>query len=137
MKTIIKAGGGSTAGSLHRNSNRNNQDSFAFQQGDGYIVGVVADGCGSAYRSEFGAHLVAYRVAEALDTGMAQAFCNGPISYNCQEPWPRDLYNSIVNQAVKDPLGHQISCSDRCRLASHQVHRYTRGPCLLEWLRLS
>lgn len=104
MKTIIKAGGGSTTGSTHRNSNRNNQDSYAFREGNGYVVGVVADGCGSAHRSEFGAHLVAYRVAESLDSGMAEAHANGPIVFDPKNPWAGILYDTVVHRAVGDAL---------------------------------
>lgn len=70
----LLAGGGSTSGSMHRNANLNNQDSFAFRQHPDYVVGVIADGCGSAARSEFGAHLVAYRTVEALDRQLSKAY---------------------------------------------------------------
>lgn len=36
---------------------------------------------------------------------MTQAHANGPIEYDPQNPWPKPLYESIVNQAVNDALG--------------------------------
>jgi len=101
MKTIVKVGGGSVTGSMHKDSNRNNQDSFAFREGDGYIVGVVADGCGSSHRSEFGAHLVAYRIAESLHASMAQAKIIRSIT---KDDNIESLCDHFVTKATNDAL---------------------------------
>ena len=47
----------SVIGSSHYNLFYNNQDSYNFYQDKSYIIGVVADGCGSGSHSEVGAKL--------------------------------------------------------------------------------
>ncbi len=47
----------SVIGSSHHKLYYNNQDSYAFYQDKNYIIGVVADGCGSAASSEVGSKL--------------------------------------------------------------------------------
>lgn len=48
---------GSTVGTTHQKLNYNNQDSYELIQTSNYIIGVIADGCGSGHKSEVGAHL--------------------------------------------------------------------------------
>ncbi|MGC4119006.1 MAG: protein phosphatase 2C domain-containing protein [Myxococcales bacterium] len=69
--------GGTVAGRHHAQAGRNNQDAFAWRQGEQGIVGVVTDGCSSGVRSEVGAaiggQLVAQAMAEELTTSPLEA----------------------------------------------------------------
>lgn len=60
---------GSVAGRAHALSGRPNQDAFVVRAGADSIIAVVADGCGSAEKSEvgawIGAHLLATEVSRA------------------------------------------------------------------------
>ena len=53
-----RVAGGSVIGSAHRRSDRPNQDAWVVARRERALVGVVADGCGSAPHSEVGAWLV-------------------------------------------------------------------------------
>ncbi len=61
---------GSVIGREHQRLNKNNQDAFCVRATDDYVIGVIADGCGSCAHSEVGAwlgvELVAGAIAEAL-----------------------------------------------------------------------
>ncbi|PRQ07532.1 protein phosphatase 2C domain-containing protein [Enhygromyxa salina] len=61
-----RAHGGSAIGADHRRSGRGNQDAWYVQRSELAVVGVVADGCGSAPHSEVGAWLGARLWADAL-----------------------------------------------------------------------
>ena len=69
-----RVAGGSVIGSAHRRSDRPNQDAWVVARRERALVGVVADGCGSAPHSEVGAWLGArvwaQIVHELLDTGL-------------------------------------------------------------------
>ena len=71
----IRAVGASVTGRAHRLAGRNNQDAWYVARGDGAVVAVVCDGCGSGGHSEVGARLGARLVANAvlrrLDDGRA------------------------------------------------------------------
>ncbi|MDD3900675.1 MAG: protein phosphatase 2C domain-containing protein [Fermentimonas sp.] len=53
----IKIASGSIIGSVHHKMCYNNQDHYIVEQNDDYIIGLVADGCGSGANSEVGAKL--------------------------------------------------------------------------------
>lgn len=57
---------GSIIGSEHQRVNKNNQDALAVRSADDYLLGVVADGCGSCTHSEVGAWLAVELIAEAI-----------------------------------------------------------------------
>lgn len=66
----VRVRGGTVIGRSHLSSGRNAQDSFEvcekYTQEGLLVAGVVSDGCGSAPRSELGAHLISAFVAEKL-----------------------------------------------------------------------
>lgn len=72
-KMTARVRAGSVIGRDHFLLAKNSQDSFVIRQieneGSELLVGVIADGCGSARRSELGAHLVTSFLAEALVRG--------------------------------------------------------------------
>lgn len=72
---MIQVRAGQIIGRDHMARQANTQDSFAIAQQNGYVVGVVCDGCGSGISSEVGAKLAAqYIVTQAksmLDVGMS------------------------------------------------------------------
>lgn len=57
---------GSIIGSEHQRVNKNNQDALTVRFGDDYLLGVVADGCGSCAHSEVGAWLAVELIIEAI-----------------------------------------------------------------------
>ena len=61
-----RACGGSVIGADHRRSGRANQDGWHVERSPRWLIGVVADGCGSAPHSEVGAWLGARIWARAL-----------------------------------------------------------------------
>lgn len=61
-----RARGGSVVGAEHRRTGRPNQDAWHLQRSERAVIGVVADGCGSAPHSEVGAWLGARIWARAL-----------------------------------------------------------------------
>ena len=67
--------GGSVIGSAHRRCDRANQDSWTLERRERALVGVLADGCGSAPNSQVGAWLGARIWAQAthelLETGLS------------------------------------------------------------------
>jgi len=71
MKEIFEVGAGSVIGRDHLRvlGERNNQDSFAYMFGDGILVAVVTDGCGSEKNSEVGAKIGARLLVDLLQPG--------------------------------------------------------------------
>lgn len=76
LRELFKVSGGSVPGSEHTKPGlpgwRNNQDAFVYRISDNFIVGVIADGCGSSRYSEVGAEIGA-RIATKI---LAQEFQN-------------------------------------------------------------
>jgi hypothetical protein len=71
---MLQLAAATVPGRHHGLALRNNQDAFAWGERAGVLAAVVADGCGSAPRSEVGACLGAHlAVATLLDAGAAGA----------------------------------------------------------------
>ncbi len=75
--TRIETAAGVVVGRAHRRAGHSGQDAAVVRRGAGCVVAVVADGCGSAARSEvgaeLGARLCAAAVVRRLDSGAAPA----------------------------------------------------------------
>jgi hypothetical protein len=70
--SVFQLAAATVPGRHHGLALRNNQDSFAWGERGGVLAAVVADGCGSAPRSEVGACLGAQlAVSTLLDAGLA------------------------------------------------------------------
>jgi Protein phosphatase 2C len=67
--------GGTVQGRDHRARGRNNQDAYTWGAADGAMVAVVADGCGSAQRSEVGAGVGARLLRESCLRHAASLRC--------------------------------------------------------------
>lgn len=72
MKKIFGIAGASVQGRNHRETNRNNQDSFYYLN-ENELVGIVCDGCGSGKHSEVGAKIGASIVANEIKRVMGKA----------------------------------------------------------------
>jgi hypothetical protein len=65
MDTKWEIAGGSGIGCAHVAAGRNNQDAFCWASDSDWVIAVVCDGCGSAPRSEVGAHIGSRLVVQA------------------------------------------------------------------------
>jgi hypothetical protein len=66
VKDTFSVAVGSVQGKDYRGKEKNNQDAFFVQHGAGFIIGIVADGCGSSTKSEIGSNLGCRYIAESI-----------------------------------------------------------------------
>ncbi|MBK8259706.1 MAG: protein phosphatase 2C domain-containing protein [Polyangiaceae bacterium] len=62
----FEVAGGSVSGRAHFLAGKPNQDAFLTLEKNGFVVGLVADGCGSGERSEVGAWLGVHTMANEI-----------------------------------------------------------------------
>lgn len=62
----FEVAGGSVSGRTHCLAGKPNQDAFLTLEKNGFVVGIVADGCGSGARSEVGAWLGVHTMANEI-----------------------------------------------------------------------
>ena len=67
--------GGTVAGRRHLQAGRNNQDAFAWRQGEQGLVAAVCDGCSSGAHSELGARLGCELLVQALFEALSSPTC--------------------------------------------------------------
>ena len=72
MREFFEMAWGSVRGREHERLGLNSQDAFAAAAGEEYLIGIVADGCGSGEHSEVGAKLGAQIVLAALQTELSK-----------------------------------------------------------------
>ncbi|MGB2923902.1 MAG: protein phosphatase 2C domain-containing protein [Limnothrix sp.] len=83
---------GSIIGAEHKRIGKNNQDAVLMQVTNEYVLGIVADGCGSCAHSEVGAWLGVELVREAIAA-------NFPVVMDAE--YFRDLGNSVIEKLPK------------------------------------
>lgn len=103
---------GTVIGTYHTRTNRNNQDSFFYFEGDHVLVGVVCDGCGSGAHSEVGASIGAPAVAWELSVCGLDRAGNDPKKIKDTLEWAKHLIVKRVSKCafrVGLPLVESIS----------------------------
>jgi hypothetical protein len=66
MNDVFEVAAGSLCGREHERTGKNSQDALRILSGDGWLVCIVADGCGSGAHSEVGAKLGSELVANLI-----------------------------------------------------------------------
>lgn len=79
---------GTAIGTEHQRLNKNNQDAFLVREMDDYLVGVVADGCGSCPQSEVGAWLGVELAVQGISERLPDVL---------DEDFFRNLRQTIIN----------------------------------------
>jgi len=72
MRKIFSIAGASIQGRSHRETSKNNQDSFYYLN-ENELIGIVCDGCGSGKQSEVGSKIGASIVANEIKRVMGKA----------------------------------------------------------------
>lgn len=71
MKKIFRLAAASVQGRSHRESNKNNQDSFYYLN-ENELIGIVCDGCGSGKHSEVGSKIGASMIVNEIKRVMGK-----------------------------------------------------------------
>ncbi|GEM_PF-4980717 len=84
----MRIGYATIQGFTHRNLEYNNQDSVLVIENDKFIIGLIADGCGSAPNSEVGAQL-------------GLKYLSKRISERINSNWKKDLKEDLQNYSME------------------------------------
>jgi len=103
MKSILdefEYAAGTVIGTYHTRTNKNNQDSFFYFEGDHVLVGVVCDGCGSGAHSEVGASIGAPAIAWELSACGLDRVGNEPQKLKETLEWAKHLMVKRISKCA-------------------------------------